>query len=314
MPFAKYAEIDAVNQSSFAFIDPDRKGCPAIWKVRHLRPRSTPALEFGRALHSCVLEPDDFRKRYVVRTPDLEQHIVQKARDNIEAAKAQKAAKREAGELVKDMPRTLTSMANRTPPDKFNDRLPEWAEFKADLSNRGGELLTERQADQIDGMMQGLFSEPKIAATFKDSADSELVIVAELADNLGRPTLCKARLDILTKRGEINDLKGLESTSQIEVGRFVWKYRAFVQAAFYLDCATAAGIDAKRFSWSLVEKLPPYPPVYHCAEPDLIKLGRRYYRDYLTTINDCRESGEWPGHNDCPIYPAALDAQLEEVA
>ncbi len=292
LPFADYCALELVNQSSFASLDPDRDGCPALYN-HGLQPDDpedddTPAKSFGRMFHSFALTPELFSQEYTVETPELYQAILLQAQEEQLAAK-------------------------RKPSAKFSKNLGAWKAYKEKLDREGRELISPKQASHIDGMWKGALELPPVAALWARSEATEVTLTADLDDGTGRKIGCKARLDMVSGP-EICDLKTVASASPTALGRFIWKYRAYIQAAFYLDLAKSCSVPSiDRFSWVFIDKRPPHPAVYHVAEPALIKLGRVGYQQFLQVIADCRESGHWPGHADCVIYPQILDDMIDAV-
>jgi len=319
LPFRDYVDWPGINQSSFQDLDPDRDGCPAIWHFRNSdegepEERDSEALGFGRAFHSYALTPDAFDQEYKVEDADLYAEIIQRACQEIEAAKAEVDQLREGGAKVKDLPPALVARSRAKPPTAFSKSLDAWKSTVTELERVGVELIPARSFSTIESMWKSALKIPAVVALHADPEATELSISGDLDDGTGRKVRCKARLDLLSKSGEIHDLKTVQSAAPVALGRFIWKYRAYIQAAFYLDLAKAVGIEAKCFSWCFIDKRPPYPAVYHIAEPELIKLGRAGYQGFLQIIADCRERGHWPGHFDQPYYPEILNTLIEAVS
>ena len=69
IPFDEYRKIEAANWSSISAIATS----PRLYKWRQDHPREdTPALSLGRAVHTAVLEPDEFEERYVIKPKGLD--------------------------------------------------------------------------------------------------------------------------------------------------------------------------------------------------------------------------------------------------
>lgn len=61
LPFSEYQNIDAVNASSLRDIE---RSAHHWWFNREHPPPATPAMDFGTAFHTLVLEPEEFDKNY----------------------------------------------------------------------------------------------------------------------------------------------------------------------------------------------------------------------------------------------------------
>ena len=97
MDFQTYREIDAMNWSSLSAMATS----PRLYKHRIDHPRpDTPSLSMGRAIHTAILEPEDFDDQYVVAPSGLnlrtkagqawkrEQHATVLTRDQLETIEA----------------------------------------------------------------------------------------------------------------------------------------------------------------------------------------------------------------------------------
>lgn len=285
-PFSEYQNHPGINNSSFASIDPDRGGCPAIYHAEQngdAEPIDSEALSFGRAVHSYVLERDTFAQEFAVES--------QAARDEILA--------------------TAQASAKGKPPEKFSRRLGAYQAWKKDLAAKGKTLLTEFDASKLERMHQALLRHKVVGPMLMDS-DKELSLFAQLQDHQGRAIPCKGRLDICTDT-RVVDIKTVAKASPRELGSFIARYKLHIQAAFYLDLCARCGLDRKSFGWAFVDKRAPFPVVYYEADPEMIELGRREYKSFLGWIIDGNEKGLWPGHPDMVELPGWFSSLLEEI-
>jgi exodeoxyribonuclease VIII len=121
---------------------------------------------------------------------------------------------------------------------------------------------------------------------------------------------CKCRLDWVTP-GAVVDVKTAACAAADEFSKACWRYAYHRQAAFYLDGATACGLNMRRFVLLVVEKDPPH--LCACYELDAmdIELGRQSCHRDLATLQACLDAetrGEpnaWPGYGD-NVQPLAL--------
>jgi|LULZ01.1.fsa_nt_gb hypothetical protein len=281
-----YRASNGVNASSFQYIDPDRDGCPEIWRAESAgqgEPRiETTAMAVGTALHSYVLEPSNFYNEYAVLTEEQKERLYAKAK--------------KTGSKAKGFSRALSSFKS-------------WDE---EQKARGITVLTGQDMGLIQGLCDAALK-CRQAKEFLDDPDfeAELSIFAELPDENGNLIECKGRIDAY-RPGEIMDLKTTVNTSPLKIGKFIANYKTYIQAAFYLDLAKEAGIadDDTKFSWCFVQKQRPHMATYYTAPDNLIKLGRKQYREFLGQIHDGRLTGHWPHHSQEVDLPPYLLAKL----
>ena len=108
---------------------------------------------------------------------------------------------------------------------------------------------------------------------------------------------CRCRPDWLGPLGVV-DIKTTEDASPRGFGNSAYKYRYWVQAAFYLDGLAANGVDAQNFVFAAVEKSPPYAVMGHRATQSMIEAGRREYKRLLARYSDCATANVWPAYGD----------------
>ena len=117
------------------------------------------------------------------------------------------------------------------------------------------------------------------------------------------PVWRRARIDALSRPGDIGalvvDYKTCRSADVEHISRAMWLYGYAMQAAWYLDAATATGLihaGLARFLFVFQEIDPPY--VVSVIEPDAtaLRIGAERNREAIETYRMCVESGQWPGH------------------
>jgi len=296
MPFAEYQARPGINSSSLGDIDPKRRdaGSPERYYHKHVlgdaEPFDSEALRFGRAFHSFVLTPDAFDDEYVKETPELYERILD------EANAEQKAAKRK-------------------PSEKFSKNLKAWKDYKAKIEESGRELLSADSYHQIDVMAaHECFKEFWEVHFIHDKRDKpegwdnvhinfEISIFHEM---MGMD--CKARLDAYDS--ETNTIYDVKTLTEWNPGGSIAQWAWHRQAAFYTDLAIESGLAKPgcKFAWIFCKKSPPYEALCHTCEPELLEEGRKYYRELLAKIHECRNSGEWPGPG--MVYPYSLQKIL----
>jgi hypothetical protein len=300
LPFSDYQARPEVNNSSLHDLDEERRdaGCPAKYYHNHVLKEKdhshaeTPALSFGRALHSFCLTPKMFLDEYVVEDEQLYQRILAEANEE---------------QLKK----------KRKPSPKFSKSLGAWKSHVQQVKADGKELIDQKAYAQIIAMTERI-KDPELALDkrtpeiFEKELQCELSCFADLPDGRGGHVACKARIDALHEGlhepGAITTIYDLKSLAEWNPGRSISQWGWWVQAAFYSDIVQACGLSSgtPRFAWIFTKKVAPYESMLHYAEPALIQAGRVAYQGHLQTIIDCRKSGEWPGHG--PVtYPHSLE-------
>lgn len=129
-------------------------------------------------------------------------------------------------------------------------------------------------------------------------------------------TLRKGRLDLIPAGTDcLADLKTCESAALGDHERDSLQYRYFVQAAYYLDLAQMIGLEFDKFAFICVEKTPPYLVAVYQVDPEILDLGRTFYRRDLAEVQSCTETGIWPGYKtQMAGLPAWAKKQMQEVA
>lgn len=293
-----------INSSCLSDIDDDKKdaGSPARFKWNHIldkgeKKKESPALTFGRAFHSYVLEPCEFNEEYIVEDQLLYDEIL------IEAQKEQVEQKRK-------------------PSEKFSKNLSTWKKFVKEMQFEGKELLPDQTMQQIEAMTRSIKNsnfavDLKCVEIFNSlNFEAEISVFQDLTDATGSNLPCKARLDYVDSLANMGDglIVDLKSIAEWSPGNSINHFKWYRQMAFYKDIAVAAGLVSEncQTGWIFCEKSAPFEAHFHEADDCLIDLGRAEYKFLLNQIRQCAESGQWPGHSKI-IYPQSLEKKLEEV-
>lgn len=255
-----------------AYLDPDRA-----------TPEPTPALILGSAVHSAILEPDQFGSEYVCPPED--------------------APKRP----------TAVQINAKKPSQETLEAIDFWRMFEA--TNEGKTLLTRDQYTTAIAMCNAVHRHP-VASRLLTGGRAEQSVYA-IDPETG--ALVKCRLDyFLDGAGMIVDLKTTEDASPSGFGRSAANFRYHVQTAWYQDVMRAAFGDAPPY-WVFVavEKSPPYAVgVYH-VDAATADLGRRMARRDLHKLLECERLGQWPDYgteSQALVLPGWYVKQNAEVA
>ncbi len=232
------------------YLDPSRK-----------RSKQTAAMFIGSAVHTAVLEPTEFLKRYVVMD------------DRAKCA-----------EIGGKNPKATT---------KYKDWV---AEFEA--SNTGKDLLTNEEFAQCIAIKDAVYANPSAALLLEKGLVEERIDFTHPV--LGVACKIKPDFQS-TNRGFIVDLKTTEDASPEGFAKSVWNYRYDVQAAFYSDGYQAAkGQVSNGFIFIAVEKSPPFAVGVYYVTPEIFDIGRKRYMKDLEVYKECLRTNTWPAFGDAP--------------
>lgn len=244
---------------------------PAHARAEMERPRvPTPALLRGDAVHTAVLEPDAFAKRYTVAGPCVE---------------------------------TVRSGANagqRCPNDGRVFRSGEWRCGQHDRgeSEESRRVLSAADYATCTGMRDAVRAHPTARDLLDVCESSELSVVFCWP---GTDIPCKARIDIPAfDAGVIADLKTTADASPSAFEHSVYRYGYHRQAPFYRAACAAHGIEVRDSLIVAVEDEPPYGTTVYRISDDAVGEGRQHLQRLLDLWQRCRGSGVWPA------YPTAV--------
>lgn len=192
----------------------------------------------------------------------------------------------------------------------------------------------DRDAIRAAGHTPLLAADWSTVQAMADAIRTHPVAAALLDPDHGRPEVSirwhdhvhgidrRARLDWLpdSDGGQmvVPDLKTTVSADPGEFGRSVFRYGYALQAQFYTDAVTAAGLaDDVTFRFVAVEKTPPH--LVNVFELDALAhtVGRAQVDEACRIYAECTRTDTWPGYGDDVTYltaPAwALDQWTEDV-
>lgn len=213
--------------------------------------KSTPAMEFGRALHCLFLEPDKYRDQYITE-PDFGDKRSKAVRDKVEAWK-----EANTGKICIDIQTRL--------------KLHEMHE-------------AYKRTPRYSQIHEGAICELSAYAMDQDAA-----------------VLKKARADLI-QGPTIFDLKTTEDARPQSFTKTIMRYGYHISAAYYLDTFNEAGREVDSFVWIALEKDPPYGVRMYVASENMIKIGRKKYKEALKVYRESEKSGIWTAY-ECDFEP-----------
>jgi exodeoxyribonuclease VIII len=253
------SKLDVIAKSPLhfwaKFLDPNRKPePPTAWGVT------------GNAVHTAILEPHKFDRRYTV-------------------VPANAPKKPTAVQLNAKNPSADTIAA-----------IEWWASFNA--ANAGKSILTAEEYEEARGMQDAVLSHPSAAALLvsEDLKVEETLEFTEPHTGVN----CKMRRDAFnTRLGWTLDLKTTESAHPEDFAKSVHKYRYHVQDAFYSDGHMAVHNEyPEAFIFIAVEKKYPHAVACYQLSDAAVNLGRELYMRDLDTYLHCMRTGIWKGYSD----------------
>lgn len=222
----------------------------------------TEAKVIGRAIHSAILEPDDFTKRYVMKPEGLDRRT--------------KEGKAKWADLV---------LAHGP------EAILEAEQYATCVGIRDSVHRHEKA--------RGLLYSPERRVELSLVWDHE-VADPRFPEN-GSALRCKARPDVFSPAlagGAIVDVKSCVDASEDAFARSVHKYGYHMQAAHYTDGAHANGLPAEHWTFIAVEKEPPYAvAVYRLMEAAIDAAGEQL-APLLRRYKECVDSGFWPAYQN----------------
>jgi hypothetical protein len=225
---------------------------------------STPAMEFGTAFHTFVLEPEVFTDQYIIHE------------------KFDRRTK-----VGKEFYANVTDLAR-----EGNKKL---------ISQTDYEKIQWMHNSLIDNPAALNLLPTGIDRGGKDGRIESEIFFNYMGGGLNMR--CKSKLDyIQTIKGKDVNLVDLKTTQSITSFKSSYKYKFayYRQAAFYRLAAMAEGLNVKNFYFVVVETQYPHESaVFKVGQWDLEK-GTNDIHDLLVSLDTCIEEDHFPmyGHNN----------------
>lgn len=294
LSFEDYHAIDAASNSRLTQI---ARSPAHLQSYLHQPPKSTAALEIGRAVHTAVLEPDDFAMRFCVA----------------QQCEAQLASGPKKGDQCGN------------PGVKFVNGTWFCGQHSKGLGSDESRVVISADEHAIClGIRDSVHAHRAASALLTSNGGQEVSAVWDYTDplaELGIDLQCKARFDKHAPGfAAIVDLKTTENASRVEFERSIFKYGLHRQGAFYLDAAAALNSAANHYVLIVAEKSAPFAVAVYRLDESAISAGREQLRPLLRRYAECVESGVWPAYSEdvvdvgLPSYAyGQIDAELREA-
>ena len=277
MPHNEYRKWDALNFSDLKHGLASMEHLEAALQG-HFDTDDTPDLRFGRALHTAILEPEEFQKTYAVTGPCAK---------NIASGKNKGNPCGKTGKLL-------------------NEATAEWfcGVHGNDSMVEVADAISPEEYAKIRKIRDKLAGH-RVSKLLKARGGCELAIVWEKEVN-GVKLKLKAKIDkgILDTPGfatTVVDLKGVKrgGASDWLFAKAIADYDWDMQSAVYSDAVHAAtGRRVDLYCWLAVEKDYPFS-VNPITRTDIVaKIGEVKYHRVLEDFVECIKSGRFPGYSD----------------
>lgn len=256
MDYCSPSTLKMVKQSPLHYRDGERE--------------TSAALEFGKAYHALVLEPERFERMYFV--PDEHAYIAKVMADALDN--------------YEDLPKKPKST-------KMYKRLVAEAQ-----AAHGGTPITSADYKVMVDMKHVLMSHPKAKELLSDGLAERMHYCKVEAEN-GETYGVRFTPDNLKKKQYLNvDLKTAEDASVEAFSRSAAQYGYHIAAALTVDMLEAIysfGLPYE-FIFIVQEKKPPYAFNIFKASEEFIAQGRHEYQALMMLWGDAVKSGEFKGY------------------
>lgn len=227
------------------------------------------AMDFGRIYHSFVLEPEAFRREYVVIPKNAPKRPDERSRNA------------------------------KNPTFKVMAAMEWWDDF--DRQHAGKEAVTAADYQKVQDMRAALDDVDMVGELpgLMLSDGQREVSVRWVDEETGLP--CRARFDWwLRPLFNAADLKSCFDASEEGFGAAVVRNEYHVSAAHYIEAARAIGEPLNGYYFLAQETEPPY--VAACWPLDAVAqdLGYRMWRNAMNKLAGAVKAGKFPGYATTP--------------
>ena len=267
MPDEQYFDFPAFSNSDLKLI---ARSPAHYWAAKRDPNRdaesTTKAKQDGAALHCAILEPEEFKNRYIT-----------------------------APENAPRKP-TISQINAKNPSEGSIKSMEFWADFEQKASGRI--MLLSDQYKKYMLISGTVRQHPELAVLLKDGLAEKCVFAVDPETGL----LVKCKTDYyrqLKLLNVITDLKSAEDARPFPFQRNAYSYGYFQQSAFYSDVWKWSGVVEQIDTWivTVFEKIAPYAvKLYEITGADM-EFGRKQYRKALNIAAECQASDHWPAYS-----------------
>lgn len=272
---------------------------------------TSPALTFGIASHSAILEQEKFDEEFVC---DIDRADYPDALNSDVEMKAKLKELGVAGFSKLKKPELIEALK------KTGEELEFWPEIREafDKEHEGKVFVPKANFEMIMKMRKVIFGQKKYAERLSNGF-SEMSIIGEIELPSGKKVTVKIRPDLITAEFGDVDYKTCLDASPEKFGRDAYKLGYYLKMALQHDVLELAyERKPKEIMLLAQEKAAPYIPQGYIFSERQIELGRRQYIEALEIYASCMESGVWPSYSshveplrEC--YDAEKEMQALEI-
>jgi hypothetical protein len=269
-----YRGVSSADYHALPFCSNSRlsllKRSPAHLRADLDAPREvTDAMRLGTAIHSAVLEPEDFETRYT-------------------EANACEATKKDGSPCSNPGVGRVGGVwgcgVRGHLPAGDRDRI---------------EVLSRDEFFACFAIRDAIRSHPRIGKLLSGDGENELTVIWDDPDTGVR---CKARIDRLARHpkagGVLVDLKSTTDAREAAFTRKVFDLGYYRQFGMYQDALRAHGVETLHMVIVAVEKEAPYAVAGYRLTEAAADAGRQELRTLMKRYAECERSGNWPGYSE----------------
>lgn len=267
--------------------------CPADY--RFAEEKSSPALHFGIASHSAVLEPEKFDAEFARGITKEDYPGILASDASIKSWLKERGVKGYSSKKKEE----LIDMVSMT-----NEPVLIWHEVETGFlsDNEGKTIVKQDDYDKIMQMRRVMFADPDMVDLL-EGAHMETSIICELEIEIGGETFeigVKIRPDVITKRFEVPDYKTCANMNPEKFGRDAHDRGYWLKQAFIHDVLQAAYGQTPRMGLIAQGKKSPYIHQLYWMTEQQLQVGREQYQYALHTYHTCKETDIWPAYFNGP--------------
>jgi len=291
IPDAAYHKLALCSKHS---LDTIEEFSPAHLDWQRRNPRTpTEAMRFGSAVHTYLLEHDEFTTRHPIA---------------VQCSAILKSGKNAGNHCSNDA-------------SYMHGGAGYCGQHKPAGSEALAGAISRDDFEAIEAMAAAIYAQPSAALVMKhqdDEDDEEIAIITE-REVEGHRILCKGKMDLWRPNSlnAIADIKTTTNASPTEFQREMTDYGYFPQAAFYFDLAAATGRPVSTFIFIAIEKSPPHGCACYTVETTdaSVEIARDQNRKLMEIYARCERDGYWPGYpeafNKIEMAPYAMRRALQ---
>lgn len=259
----QYHAAPGVSNSGLGLIERS----PAHYFARYLDPSrepevQTPAMRAGSALHTAILEPDDFMARYAVEPLDVPRRP------------------------------SVTQLNAKNPSAATVAAINFWQEF--DAFNAGREIITRDDYDTFMRCAEAVRSHPAVSFLFGTGVAEQSVFARDPETGV----LVKSRPDYLAKVDAASvylDIKSTDDARPDMFGKSCHNYGYNRQVALGQDVLEWAGLPRPDATFLIAfERTRPFGVIVYEPDAEFMDKGRSRYRRPLDIYASCLAADNWP--------------------